>query len=280
MTLNDLKNEVTALSFDTELYSHDAFVFALNRALLELHAERERCETKRFYKRRVAPTAHYEHLFYKGGEDITLSLAGAAFSFIPTGSGELQLTDGEKCEFINFSSTDVEIKKKINTGVAFLRFKGELDYEIRSLAAFDALHGEGDDGIPVMKPFYEIDLKISDPRFLAFSAPVKNEREELIFGAVTEGSRVLIPNEYEGEIKISYKRLPRKIEADELDAAVDVSPETEHLLPLRIAAYLLLDDNRELSEYYLSLYKSGLSALRANTKSTSAESYSDVLRWA
>ena len=131
-----------------------------------------------------------------------------------------------------------------------------------------------------MKPFYEIDLKKSDPRFLAFSAPVKNEREELIFGAVTEGSRVLIPNEYEGEIKISYKRLPRKIEADELDSAVDVSPETEHLLPLRIAAYLLLDDNRELSEYYLSLYKSGLSALRANTKSTSAESYSDVLRWA
>ena len=118
-----------------------------------------------------------------------------------------------------------------------------------------------------------------DPFFLAFASSVTDSQGRAVFGLKIEGSLIFVPAEYEGDLVLSYKRMPRKIGEDELDAEIDISSECEHLLALRIAAYLLLDGNEGLAEYYLSLFRSGINALKALEGRGTSEKFLDVLGW-
>lgn len=233
----------------------------------------------KIYKPKLEPVELFERLSHKGGVDLSISLICTSFSLTATGSGEIVFSDGEGEEKIKFSGNGVTVKRKVDTGIAFLNFTGEFDYEIYNLAGF-ALITENESDIPLYEPQVRFDMKLRDPLFLAFADLPRNAHGKIIPKLRTEGSAFLLPHDYEGEILVSYKRMPAKINENELDTEIDIAPECEHLLPLRTAAYLLLDGNEELSEYYLSLYKSGIGALKQQSRRTTAESFSDVLRWA
>ena len=280
MTLNDLKKEVLALTFETELESHEAFVFAVNRALLEIHSERDRREALKIYKKKLVAETYFEKLSHEGGAELCVSLSGKAFSLTAVGNGIITILDGARTETVNFSGTKTIIKRKMRTGSVFLKFTGEFDYEIYKLASFAFLNGNDEDEIPVYDEYEKIELSKSDPLFLAFTSEPKNAKGEVIPGLKIEGSVVFVPHEYEGEIIVNYKRLPKKIQNGELDCEIDVSPECEHLLALRTAAYLLLDGNEGLAEHYLSLYKNGIGNLKYYTRKATSEGYYDVLGWA
>ena len=66
--------------FESELDSHEAFVFAANRALAEIYSERKRLETIKIYKKRISPKELYERLSHKGGEDLAISLEALSIS--------------------------------------------------------------------------------------------------------------------------------------------------------------------------------------------------------
>ena len=266
--------------FESELDSHEAFVFAANRALAEIYSERKRLETLKIYKKRISPKELYERLSHKGGEDLAISLEARTFSFTAVGTGTLLLRDGIFEERIEFSGTNVEIKRKVTTGSVFLSFTGNFDYEIYNLALFDTLFGERNEDIPIYSKSVKYELSKIDPLFLALTSSVTDSDGKPIPNLKSYGSSITVPAEYEGEILISYRRLPRKIGVGELDTPIDVSTECEHLLALRCAAYLLLDGNEALAEYYLSLYKSGITALRLSLGRATGEKYLDVLGWA
>ena len=280
MTLNELKNEVLSLMFESELDSSEAFVFAANRALSEIHGDVERIETKRIYKKRVVPKEYYEKLSHEAGKSLTLNIKGRAFSLNAVGKGEISFKDGASHEIIRFSGTSTEISRKINTGLAILNFLGENDYDIYSLASFDTLLNESLDGVPLYSPFIRYDLRNIDPLFLFLQSSVKDGNGDVIPGIKVEGSYLFVPKDYEGDLILTYRRAGKKIAADELDGIIDISPECEHLIPLRCAAYLLFDGNEGLSEYYLSLYKNAVSALKASRGRVTSEKFLDVLGWA
>jgi hypothetical protein len=280
MTLNNLKKEVLALTFETELDSHESFAFAVNRALLEIHSERDRREALKIYKQKLAAECFFEKLTHKGGAEESVTVNGKAFSLTAVGTGKILFTDGKITESINFTGTGTIIKRKVNTGSAFLKFSGEFDYTIHNLASFAFLNSADESEIPLFDEYEKIDMTKKDPLFLSFTSEPKSNDGKIIPGLKIEGSSIFVPRQYEGEININYKRLPRKVKENELDCEIDIAPECAHLLALRVSAYLLFDGNEGLSEYYLSLYKSGMSTLKFYTRKATSEGYYDVLGWA
>ncbi len=280
MTLNELKKEVLALMFESEFDSHEAFVFAANRALTEIHGEKERLVAKKIHKKRLVPKEYYEKLTHESDEILSISLNGKAFSFTAVGSGEVLFQDGALRELISFSGASTDVKRRITTGNAILRFRGAFDYEIYNLASFAYLYGEKNEDVELYSSLTKYDMRKEDPLFLSFASVVKDGEGHAILGLKTEGSAIFVPSKYEGELNLSYRRMPRKIGVDELDTEIDISPECEHLLALRCAAYLLLDGNEGLAEYYLSLFRSGIGALKAFEGKATSEKFLDVLGWA
>ena len=280
MTLNDLQNEVLSLTFESELESHDAFVNAANRALMEIHSERDKSKCLKIYKIRLEVKTRYERLHHECGEIIKIPIKAKAFSLTAVGIGKLLFTDGFYTEEIEFKGNTSVIKRFVNTGIAFLEFRGDFTYDIYELAGFDSLISDSQEDIPVYSDFELINMKERDPLFLAFLNSPKDSSGKIIKNLRTEGSLIYIPSDFDGEINVSYKLMPRKILKGDLDTELDVSPECYHLLALRCAAYLLLEENEGLAEYYLSLYKSGMSAVKVYNRKDTSAIYEDVIGWA
>ena len=76
---------------------------------------------------------------------------------------------------------------------------------------------------------------------------------------------------------MSYECRPKTITGS--TTSIDVSPSAEHLLPILTAYFVWLDDEAELAESYLRLYRSLLATVKRKSRTDSAE-YVDSLRWA
>ncbi len=280
MTLNELKKEVLSLMFESELESYEAFIFTANRALAEIHSESDRLETVKIRKKKTMPHEHFEKLTHEGGKSSAVSLNGKAISFTAVGTGEILFNDGIFREEIKFSGAGTEIRRKVSTGTAVLNLIGDFDYDIYNLSSFSSLYGDKNEDIPLYSPHIKYDMRKIDPLFLGFKSSVKDGDGRVISGLKIEGGALFVPAEYEGELVLSYRRMARKIGEGELDTEIDISPEYSHLLALRCAAYLLLDGNEGLAEYYISLFRNGIAALKASQGKATSEKFLDVLGWA
>lgn len=280
MTLKELQNEVLSLMFETSFDDYTAFIAAANRALSVIHSERDRTEVLKIYKRALKPSFRLEHASHRAGTDLCFKLSGSALSFTAVGNGKVLFTDGENESEIDFSGNKSIIKKIIRTGNADLVFSGGYDYDIYELCSFDFLKSSDENEIPIFEELESFDIKKYDARFIAFSALPEDSSGRALEGARAEGRFLRLPRLYEGEVNVYYKRAPRYIKEGDIDGFIDVSDECSHLLPLLCAAYLLFDDNEGLSDYYLSLYKNGMSAVKVYNRSSLSSSYRDVLGWA
>ena len=280
MTLNELEREILALTFEDSLPSREAFISAANRALFEIHTERERKESLRIYKKSVKPCLHFEKISHTGGEIDEIKIQAKAISFTAVGVGTCVISDGLSTESVEFFGKESVVKRLINSDSATVRFEGGFNFDIYNFAAFDCLFGESEEDIELYTPSVSYDMKKLAPLFLGFVGLPENSAGEVIEEIKIEGSFVTVPREYEGEIIISYKRLPNKILQSDLDAPIDISEECSHLLALKCAAYLTLEDNEGLSDYYLNIYKNNMAVLNVYNKPRRASKYEDVLGWA
>ena len=265
--------------FESEIDSHEAFVFSVNRALVEIHSEKERLEELKIYKRRCVTNEYIKMLVHEVGKFEKLTLNGKAFSLTAVGTGSVFLDNGLSDENISFSGTATKIARKINAGRATLSFAGDFTYTVYDIASFDEIYSENEDDIPLYESRAKYDMRELDQRFLSFSGAVTDSEGGAIQGLKIDGSIVSVPPEYEGELIFHYRRMPIKITDGELDTVLDVSPECEHLLALKIASYMLLDGNEGLAEYYLSLYRSGIAHIKSSEGRRTGEKFHDVLGW-
>lgn len=280
MTLTELERDVLSLMFETQFENKYAFIGAANRALNTIHTDRERTSTTYIYKKNYKPTTYIERIVHKPNEVISVEVSGKSLSFISFGMGEYILRDGEAERSGRFSGNHLVISEFINTGAATIEFHGLYDYDIHSLAAFEEKLSANKYEIEVMERIKAYDMREKDPLFLAFAKLPEDRDGNPILSVVCEGSILKIPSAYEGEIKITYKRRHTPITIADIDTVVDVAEECEHLLALLIASYLLLDDNEALAQYYMSLYRDGMTSVKVYNKTNFDAGYKDVLGWA
>lgn len=274
MTLNELKAEVAALGFDNGIDDTSAFIAAANRALSMICRDIPRLGTLCAPACTIPPAYRLDALHHSSGERIEFNLSGKAYSFYVAGKGEFtKITPAERvtCEF----DTPISEYRGIIDGSLTLIFDGIGDYEVMDLLIYDKIIGENAEDIPPYERIRITPDRMTDD-FIAFAELPRDGEGRIISGAYIDGREVVLPLGYNGVVSIRYERRPRKILQDTAD--IDIGPEAAHLLPLLTAYFVWINDEPDLAESYLELYRE----LAANEKRRGARSaeYSDVLRWA
>ena len=279
MTFSELEKEVLALGFEDRIDRSEELVIAASRALRLIYNERPSVRTTLIYHKRALPTLQREKIDRAGGEELILPLDGRAYSFRVSGRGSFTVRDGSGERREDFDG-ELCLFRGFTDGHGEIRFSGEYGYSILGFSVYADTVSPSPEDIPEFGFIDEVDMRKRCPDFLAFADGARDIRGALIPDIVMSDGRLLIPRDISGVISVAYKRSPRPICSDFPDEAIDIPEETAPLLPLLVAAYLWLDDAPDKAQYYMSLYRDGLGAVRRFNAMFPGGKYEDVTGWA
>lgn len=114
---------------------------------------------------------------------------------------------------------------------------------------------------------------------IIISAPTDTSGR-IIDGAYTDGYTVTLPDTFVGEAVLVYKPMPSYVTLDNGEDEIEIPDYASHLLALLCAAFVLLDDEPEMADYYMSIYHSEANKLRRLYSLSNSNTYTDVTGWA
>lgn len=279
MNYKDLCNEITALGFETELESEERVLCAANRALNTIFTERPLYRTLELYARKIAPVESIKKLKHVGGERIDVNFKDAkAYSFRTWGSGRCVIIKTGYYEVIDFSE-DGALHRGFLHGTGIMSFVGNYSYDVYDIEIFDEIFSENKEDIPYFSDFREYEMKKYRDDFLAFVSMPTDENGIKIEGALLQDGIMRIPSDYSGKINVIYKSAPRKL-TGRLSEEIILPVGCEHLPALLASAYVWLDDDAEKAQYYMSLYREAMSAVKYYNREKIDNEYHDVNGWA
>lgn len=271
MTYNELKAQVAGLGFERTVSDDDSLLRATERALSILHLDLPRPRTKRIYIRAPKLTKVYKTIYHNGGESEEFDLCGTAFSFRPHGDGEYLIFEGDTATRVKFFAAN-GVVKSVLSGTAKIRFEGDFDYIVTSLASFGGKYDVSLSDVCEYAEKREIQIGDMIDDFSALAErPVCIGSKTSVAEIVTRGGVLYLPFLFDGEIEISYfpRPMPPKKNAEDLD----IPSGAEHLFPLLVASFIWLDDDEGKAQYYMALYRDGINRLIRITPSERCEKY-------
>lgn len=279
MTYKDLCSEITALGFETELESEERVLSAANRALMTIFTERPLYKKLTLFQHNISPIAKVRTVKHIGGEEVSVKYEGAkAYSFTAKGNGKYIIHTRNSSKTFDFSESETVHRGFLN-GTGFLRFIGEYSYTVYDLAIFGETVSEALEDIPMLSDFSEYEMSKCCDDFLAFASLPTDENGIPIDGASVLGGVMSIPSDYSGKISLVYKSAPRKLSGN-LDEEVILPYGCEHLPALLASAYVWLDDDADKAQYYMTLYREAISAVKYYDREKIDSKYYDVNGWA
>lgn len=279
MTVSELYSSVARLGFEDSLDNEKGFVFAANRALLQVCALRpsighcfinhkplknkafpevnypiEKIEPLEFYAENVK-----SYYFEADGK-------GVLYVYCENTPGSWDLI--QETEFDGFKPYRGFIKKggEFVSGKIKLKFDGEFLYTVRCVALYEHLYSDNEMDIPACGKYSRYDISELASDFLGLVSPPVIENVSVKLSGkyltneydVENGRILLISNSISGIFKIYYKRRPMQIssreQASSNTAKIDLDEELCAVLPLLVASYVWIEDEPEKAQYYLSLY--------------------------
>ena len=279
MTLNDIKKEVAHLGFEGEsAIDSGSIESALRRALFTIYTEHGAYSRWSIYQNSLIPAFHVPEIVHKGGEDSTIALDGRAYALVVSGTGTIEIKDGNGVRAHSFSTPYGYVYGKL-TGDAEMHLKGEFCYTVYDLCVYDEVFEDGYEP-PKYTAVREYDLTEAIPDFLCAAGEPADRFGNKIPGASISSGMLLLPYEYKGEIVISYRKRAPRVSIDTPDVELNIPAELESLVPLLTAAYVWLDDSPEKAQYYMSLYRDGMSGVKLYTRRNVDTKVTDVTGWA
>ena len=278
MTYKDLCEQITALGFESELESEERVLNAANRAIMTIFTERPLYKKLTLYKHRITPIEQTAAINHVGGEDVTLTYDGAkAYSFKTCGAGRCVITENGTDTSIEFSES-AEVHRGFLHGSGAMRFTGEYSYTIYDIAIFGEIFSGKTEDIPTLSDFFEYEMKKYCDDFLSFSSAPTDAYGMAIDGALLQGGVMSSPEDYFGKISLTYKSAPKKLTGN-LDEEISLPLGCEHLPALLASAYVWLDDDADKAQYYMSLYREAMSAVKYYGREKIDGKYRDVNGW-
>ena len=273
MTLNELKNDVASLGFESFIEDENCFLLSANRALSLIYADRPVSKTVAIQFRGPRASFAREFIEHKASEVITFTVSGKALSFRSTGVGSCVIRDSTGSNSIPLSVDGQSVKQFLH-GEATVTFSGDYYFTVSNLAAFEDVLSNRAPDIPEYTPYNELNPSDYCDDFRAFcSLPTDKDGNQISALELVDG-RIRAPYNFRGEIYLKYYRTPREITKELSDAEIDVSNECKPMLPLLTASFLWLDDDAAKAQYYMSLYRD----LVANAKRYSTNKIDTVYR--
>lgn len=267
MTLNELKNDVACLGFESYVEDESCFLASANRALSMIYTDRPVSKTAIISFRGPRATLTREFIEHTSGTEIVIPYSGKSISFYSYGKGTCKITDNSGSSAVSLL-TDGQLTKRFLRGDGTIRFFGDFYFTVRNLAIFDDTVSSDAADIPEYTPYKEVHASEYCKDFRAFTEKPRDKDGNEIDGVTLLDGRIRVPYNYRGEMYLTYNRCPVKINGEDGNATIDVSEETAPLLPLLTAAFTWLDEDAAKAQYYMSLYRD----LTANIKRYSTKS--------
>ncbi len=277
MTYNEIRAEVLALGFETEIENEERLKLATRRALNLIFTERPLYKTLELYKSPNVPILKLQDFSHKGGVVDTIEFSAKSFSFTPHGKGSYRITDENGVTTEDFVGEDVV--RGFLHGSGKIEFLGDYFYTVSGLAFYDELYGESVADIPTASDFKEYDIKRHAPDFLCSVSSPEDRDGNLIKNSEITGGILKIPSEYSGVIRLTYKASAPLLSNDG-EQEITLPEGCSHLVPLLTAAYFWLDDDAEKAEYYMSLYREAMIAVKLYTRAELNNTYTVPDNWA
>ena len=280
MTYKELTAEVATLGFESEIENRSALTFCANRALRSIAALSPSFKRITFFQRVIRPISVIEEVSYTPGSSITVPLRGAAFSLKFSGTGTVTLKERHRVTPFFLNTPYTQLRRYLPGREGELVLSGQTTFKLMDIACFEHANGLAEADIPMVQPFRSYSLPSIAEDFYGFSGLPTDETGETIAGAYFRDDTLFIPTDYEGEIHLTYRRVPREILADAPNAAIDLAPALIHLLPLLTAAYLWLDDDAGKAQFYMQMYMEGMRDVRTSRQSALDTQIADTHQWA
>ena len=276
MTLNQIREEIGVLGFESVREVDDSFVFALRRALSAAYTERAVIREHTLLSYPSKPDHYVKMLVHNPDERIILPTEEGTYAFYAVGAGEFEICSERGSRTTAFS----EPYGRLFCGrcdAGELRFSGRGRYVITSLTLrFGDTAECGESTVYSDKREIRLADVIKD---LGSVIRVTDGCGDAISGAYANADFLTLPSSFCGEVKVVYRAAPPAVSADSPDTPIDICRELVHLIPLLTAAYFWLDDDAEKSGYYLSLYREGMNDLKRNSSRTADNEYTDPRGW-
>lgn len=261
MTLNELRNDVAKLGFESFIEDEGCFIASANRALAMIYTDRPVCKSAVISFKGPRVTLAKEFIEHPSGAVVTVAFSGKSLSFRSNGKGVCTVTDRRGTNTIPLNTAN-QLTKQTVYGDGFLTFSGDYYYTIRNLAVFDDLLSDTVTDIPEYSPMREINPEDYCDDFRAFKDLPRDKSGSPVSDVKLVDGRIIAPYEFRGDLYITYYRAPKPISATNPNALIDLSKECEPMLPLLTASFMWLDDDAAKSQYYMGLYRDMIANVR------------------
>ena len=221
---------------------------------------------------------HVPIIVHNGAEDEVIELNGRTYAFVVSGAGEVEIKDKDGTRTRSFDTAGGFVHGRVVDG-GELRFKGEFRYTVYDLCVYEERFAEGE-APPVFGKWHVYDLAKLLPDFLYATSDPTDPSGAKICGASISSGNMTLPYEYVGEAMIKYRKSAPQVSINEPDKELEIPRELRALVSLLTAAYVWLDDDAEKAQYYMSLYRDGMSAVKLYTRSEVNTKFSDATGWA
>ena len=278
MTVSELYNQTAQLGFEDSLESGERFYFAANRALLQVSALRPAISSfiiNHKPMKNMASRASFAPI--ERDTDLCFTATGVkSYYFEADGNGVVYLEAQNGNEWNVIGRVELSGTRRFTAYKGFirrdgeftdatvrLRFSGPYLYSVKSVALYRHIYSDSVDDIPAYEPFTAYDMSVLAKDFLSLSSPpISDDGGYTVLNQgfrIENGCKVLLPYDASGLYKILYRRRPNEISSDD-DAAtnadvIDLDEELCTLLPILIASYVWVEDEPDMAEYYLNLYR-------------------------
>lgn len=278
MTLNDIKKEVAHLGFESESAIDSSIESATRRAIATAYTEHGVQAVGRIYQSSLPIRSHVAMLVHTGGGEEMIHLCGCTYAFVVSGKGAIEITDGNGRRTQSFDAEGGYVYGSV-IGDAEMRFVGEFGYTVYDFCTYEGIFADGERP-PEYGRMRRHELSKVLPDFLcAVSAPTDKDGR-VIEGAAVISDVMMLPYGYTGEAVIRYRKRAPEVSINTPDRELGIAAELEPLIPLLAAAYVWLDDDADKAQYYMSLYRDGMSAVKLYTRRCVDTAFTDVTGWA
>lgn len=280
MTYEELIKQVSLLgSIELDTASLP-LLSSTNLALMELYSDRVIPKTVRMIARGVKPIVYHRQINCVNGSPFQIEISGNCYSFRIHGSCQLLTISGGHSTLTNISTgNETKTFKAIAAVGTSLRFFGTYTFSIYDFSVYEEMFSDDPEDIPEPGGATTYSVRELYGDFMSFLSPAKDGSGKRIEGCTLRDGLAELTSEYNGEIVITYRRLPT-LATGALGEKLDVPDEYTHLFPLLVASYLLLDGDEALAKYYKSHYDSLIEKLERGSYPVIDTAYENLNGWA
>ena len=284
MTVKELYEQTALLGFENSLDSTEGFFHAANRAILQVNSLRPAIRSFTIHHKsldNIITEDTFSPVDIK--EDVCYEAYGVkAYYFEADGNGivkiEARITnEWDEAEWKEVDEIELSSQRKFKAYKGFIkngenffeeeliriRFTGNYIYSIKNVAMYAHLYSDAKEDIPAYEPYanYNIPQLVSD--FLSLAKPPILEGESKHYlnkdYEVEENNVISVSSNFSGIVRIVYKHKPNKliysVSPKEDDTPIDLDEELCELLPMLVASFIWAEDEPELANYYMNIYR-------------------------